>query len=231
MLLSEFIVIIAGLTALLLWLYREIHDKAESAEPVVDALPLLTNIPNFLCLKDANGYWLQANLRYVDIFNLGHIDWQGKTDAELSHCPGSNVETLRYSMRKDQEAWEARHAVRDKRVVHLPAGNPNELGFDITRTPIYDEHGQRSHLLITSSDVLPQKNTNSSVFDAVFYMNKIPFLLVDANFKITDINDAFAKFLGYSKQESVGNYVMFWGVQGQTTAYTSTLSAWFKKIR
>jgi len=236
MTLFAIVAVLAGLAATVLFLWRRTSARAntpaQTGQPTAqnpDAASLFTRIPGFLCLKDADGHWLQASQRYADIFNLTDADCIGKTDMELCQQPGSDQDALRLSALKDDEAWALNQPLRDEKTVYLSADDDGESSFDITRTPIYAGDGRRFQLLLTGNRLNPRKTMAPGVFASAFYMNKLPFILLDGDFKIINVNTAFEAFSGYPKKESIGKYFVFLGGQKLASEFASTLGAWFRK--
>jgi len=230
---------LAGLAATVLFLWQRNRAKVGGkntltlrGQPAVqnpDAASLFTSIPGFLCIKDADGHWLQVSQRYADIFNLTNADCIGKTDTELCQQPESDQEALRLSALKDDEAWALKQPLRDEKTVYLSADDDGESSFDITRTPIYAKDGRRFQLLLTGNRLNSRKVMAPGVFASAFYMSKLPFILLDGDFKIINVNTAFEAFAGYPKKESIGKYFVFLGGQKPASEFASTLGAWFRK--
>ncbi len=229
MFLFDIIVALAGLAVLFLLIRHGVIPKAGQVAHTADTASLLTSIPGFLCLKDADGHWLQVSQRYADIFNLTDSDCIGKTDIELSQKTGTNHEALRYGVDRDREAWDFGHPLRDGEMVYPSRDDGSELAFDITRTPLFDGGGRKFRLLITSNFLSPLDSVIPGLFASVFYMNKMPFALLDSDFKTTNVNRAFAVFTGYSKSESAGKYFVFLDSQRHAQKFASTLRAWFRR--
>jgi diguanylate cyclase (GGDEF)-like protein len=224
MLALEIAAALAGLAGLLLFVHRRAKAASSALDgPAADAAAWLCQMPGFLCLKDADGRWLQASPRYAALFGLDAADCAGKTDLELGQLPGSDREALRLGAAGDLEAWSLGQPTTGG------AASGEGGGFEVTRTPCYGGKGQKSRLLITCAPPAAPGAVAPGLFASVFYMNKMPFALLDSTFKIANVNNAFSLFTGFSKKESVGKYIVFMGSQIEAEEFSSTLAAWFRK--
>ena len=190
---------------------------------------ILASVPGFLCLKDPGGHWLQVGAAYQEIYRLTGINCVGQTDHELSQNPTSDQEALRMSAAKDQEAWDLGYPLSDVRVLQSMTGEVGNVNYEITRTPIFDQNKQRFRLLVTGNPLDHAGRVEPDVFASVFYLSKLPFLLLDSELKTLDSNNAFTSFTGYSKRDAVGKYFVFLDPQIDSKEYIDTINAFLKK--
>jgi len=190
---------------------------------------LLASIPGFLCLKDASGKWLQASRSYQTIYHLTGFDCLGYTDYELCKIPNSDQDALHLSEAKDQEAWELGRSMSEPLVVNVGDGNASQISFELTRTPIFDHNQNRFRLLVTGNPLEGSFCADSNVFTSVFYLNKLPFLLLDSDLKTVDVNYAFTAFTGYSKRDTLGQYFVFLDSQVNAEKYGLVISAFLRQ--
>jgi len=189
---------------------------------------ILNSVPNFLCLKDQYGRWLQVSPVYKRIYRLNGNDCVGHTDLELCQNPTSDQEGLLMSAIRDQEAWDLGHPLNDVQTLYS-SGKEGETSYELTRTPLFDRHKERFRLLVTGNPIESSKRVGLDVFASVFYLSKLPFLLLDSEMKIYDINNAFTSFTGYSKRNAVGNHFVFLGADVNPWEYSSIISAFLRE--
>ena len=67
---------------------------------------LIDTSPDFICFKDAENRWLEANSSSLELFQLGEQDYQNKTDSELANLVDPIFkEAFRNSKTTDERAW------------------------------------------------------------------------------------------------------------------------------
>lgn len=181
--------------------------QGDNTPPLYSDVFLIENMPHLLCIKDAKGRWLWANQTYLHFFNLTGCNYKGKTGAELSEHPNSNVEALRFDANQDKKAWEPGQTQQYSDTLKL---NYGKIKFDIIRMPVYDAHQQRFRLFI-SGTVAQQQDTraDAKIFSAIFFSSHIPFLLLDGDFKIILINSSFTLLTDFTEAEVLKKSIFF----------------------
>jgi len=166
---------------------------------------LLEHMLNFLCLKDAEGRWLRASPAYMEIFNLQHIDYKGKTDFELAQYPQSDAAALELSAITDKSVWHLKK--QDKETKRIAHGDKKNQILVITRTPVFDAQKRPLEMIITGyfvavgEDGPPALVEKESGMPDVSDVCHFSLLFLDANFNIVNINNAFSKVTGYNFEQ------------------------------
>ncbi|MFM8331885.1 MAG: putative bifunctional diguanylate cyclase/phosphodiesterase [Candidatus Methylumidiphilus sp.] len=200
------------------------EGQADIIRPEVDWI--LAGVPDFLCLKDADGRWQKAEPRYADLFGLAGVDYFGKTNMELAESPDANPEALRVAAEWDAQAWSFGRPLRNAQAAESLAYG--EAGFDITRTPMFDNDGRNYRLLITGVPLARKIAEEPGIYAAIFNSCKMPFLLLDADLKVLNANLAYTVFTGYSKRDSLGKQFVFLGEHTPAQAFALTVSAFLR---
>ncbi|RME59293.1 MAG: PAS domain S-box protein, partial [Candidatus Dadabacteria bacterium] len=112
---------------------------------------LFNAIPDFLCLKDPEGRWIEANPTAVKLFELEGKNFIGKTDKEIGELSPAFQDALLYCMRTDKEAWEVGAPSTTQETVTTKKGE--ELIFDVLKVPMYKKDGSPKGLLVVGKDV------------------------------------------------------------------------------
>lgn len=177
---------------------------------------LLQYMPNFLCLKDADGRWLLASPDYLASLNLQGVDYEGKTNFELARYPQSDKRALELANIQDKATWHLGKEVRETSPIKTP--NENNQLLEITRIPVFDAEKNKSKLILVGKFlnqgeqyqqerkdmVMEELNTYQLSFNSHFCL-----IFLDLNFRITQVNEFFCKLIGYSKQEAIGKHLSF----------------------
>lgn len=118
---------------------------------------LINAMPDFVCLKDAEGRWLEANEYAVQLFQLGELGYKGKKDSEIAQIYPMYKETLYQCMQSDEQAWAAGGTLRVEETVKLPDGVVRT--FDLIKVPIFIHNGKRKAMVIIGRDITERKKT------------------------------------------------------------------------
>lgn len=170
---------------------------------------LIEHFPDFLCLKDEEGRWLQASRSYLEAFNLQDVDYKGKTDMELTQYPPSNVHALKLSAIQDKSAWHLRQQVKETRQINL--GSRKDEVLEILRTPVFDSKKNKLKLILTGHFVSGQEKEKAGLdlVSYAFQAGHLSFVFLDENFRINGINTAFSLLTGYVIEEVENRYLSF----------------------
>lgn len=197
--------------ALLVVFYLKTQEQVAPTNQVIVNHPLpipqqqynddwvLSQIPNLLCLKDKEGYWLKASDDYLKLFNLQHVDYYGKSDDELSRLPESNWRALNFSAIQDKRAWLLRRSIHETYPIN-DAESPGDA-LEITRTPIFDSERRHSKMLLTGHNVKTEKSSDRESFAYTFQVCHLSVMILDINFKISHTNKSFLMLTGYQAKD------------------------------
>ena len=117
---------------------------------------MIASIPDVVQVKDANGRWVLANDAALRYFQIEHLDWQGKTDAEIhALTPRKTTRDGIQDQAIEKQVWQERRPIRVIEVV--PDGNAASRYFDIIKSPLWDEADQAKHLVVVGRDITQQK--------------------------------------------------------------------------
>jgi len=174
----------------------------------LEALGLL---PNFLCLKNEKGEWVQASDSYLRLFNLQGIDYKGKTNFQLRGYAGADVKALTVAGSHDAQSWQSMRPMKETLVI-------NGKKLDVIRKPIVDKQLKKSRLLITADIVSPGLDTMDGVvtcdtgtrlmakrgLNMAYCDAHFGWALLDGQLIIVDANSLFSLLFGYDTKELNG---------------------------
>ena len=135
---------------------RDLTDQQVVERALEDSqqrlLALVQASPDLIVVKDAENHWQVANRAGLEMFQLAHCDYQGRSDADLSRdCPPDYAEALLRNARTCEQAWAQRAPLRA--ISTLPHADGGTRYLDSIKVPIFDEAGQRKALVVIGRDV------------------------------------------------------------------------------
>jgi len=129
-------------------------------QEINERLTALVNAsPDMICFKDGEGRWQLANEAKLRFFDLAHVDYKGKSDAELAARSAFYRSAFVTCVRTDEKAWRRRALVRGvERVLH-PDGK--ETAFEVVKVPLFNADGSRKGLVVLAHDITHRLETES----------------------------------------------------------------------
>ncbi len=113
---------------------------------------LLDATPDIIWLKDGAGRWLETSRSGLALFQLEGTDYRGRSDRDLAD---SAIPLYRDAFlaceESDEEAWRAGGSTRIEENIPLPDGTRRI--FDIIKSPVFDEQGERRFLVVFGRDI------------------------------------------------------------------------------
>ncbi len=161
-------------------LQRQLMDKNEQFEA------LINGSKDIICLKDGKGRWLIANNADITLFNLKDVDYHGKTDRELAEIVPEFRDAFFHCMETDKKAWENGKPTRSTEIIKDKTGVTRI--FDIVKTPIFDEYGNRKYLIVIGRDITEYKELEKQLL----HSQKMELLGVIASGIAHDFNNILA---------------------------------------
>lgn len=122
---------------------------------------LINAMPDFVCFKDGQGRWLEANTFTQRLFRLGPAEYLGRTDRELARdLPGFRG-TFIESAISDDLAWHAARMYRGEQAI-LDLDNTPRM-FDIIKVPLFQADGSRRGIVTVGRDITKQRETSAAL--------------------------------------------------------------------
>ncbi len=116
---------------------------------------LIEASPDPIFMKDGNGRWLEVNRAGLELFQLDHVDYRGKTDYELAELSPFYRDALRYCGETDASAWQYAGLSRNEERIPMPDGIIRT--YDVLKMPLFHNDGGRKGLLILGRDITERK--------------------------------------------------------------------------
>lgn len=147
-------------TTFLIYLIIRKHEAYKTLEEKEHELSSLINaMPDFVCFKDGEGRWVRVNQFGKDLYHLNHINYYGKTDAELAEVSPFFKDAFLYCIQSDKEAWKINGTSRCEESFHVPSGELKT--FDVIKVPLFFSNGERRGLVTIGRDITQQKNAET----------------------------------------------------------------------
>ena len=169
---------------------------------------LIDLIEEFIVVKDGSGKWILANKKVIDLYCLGSVEYHGKTDLELAELIPEMGDKFIRNYTTDEWAWENGCSLKMEKSLMDQDGVENT--WEVLKTPVFNDEGKRSHLIIVSRNITDRKksekllNESERKFRVITENMKDIILLVDKAGNIQYVSPSFEKILGFDSRPLKG---------------------------
>ncbi|MBP1935057.1 PAS domain-containing sensor histidine kinase [Ammoniphilus resinae] len=186
---------------------KEMHKQKRRSKEREEQLRLLINaMPEFVCYKDSEMRWLEANEFALRFFQLEGVDYKGKTDYELANYTAEHLKgTMEYCFQTDKQAMEGGVPIRVEEMILAEDGSSQF--FDTVKVPVRDDNGQLKGLVVIGRNITHRKKTEERLeaskqhYKSLFEQNPDAILSLDKNGDFLVINTACEELTGYKAEE------------------------------
>ena len=210
--LVEGIIFLFILTLLLSYTFAKRNQYTISKKEGEERLHTLINsMVDVVIFKDGEGRYIEANSFYLKLFQLEHVDYKGKTDAELAEYTPFCGDVLRHCIPTDEKIWNSKMIGHVEELIPMPDGTTRTL--DTIKVPIFNEDGSRKGLVVIGRDITErvqaeeQRCANEQRYKSLFHYNPEPIMMMDLTGQITKVNPRFEAVTGFSSRRIIGHYV------------------------
>ncbi len=168
------------------------QEREEQLRYVVDTMP------DFVCYKDAQGRWVEANPFALKLFQLEGVPYKGKTDRELAAYSEFYREALLYCYESDQHALQSDEIIRLEEIIPKPDGSVRV--FDVIKVPTFHPDGSRKGLTVIGRNITELKEAEER-YKSLFEQNPEAIASYDLQGKFVSANAASQKITGYTLEE------------------------------
>ena len=165
---------------------------------------LIDHLPDPILFKDGEGRWKTVNPAGLRLFGLEPgPGWKDRTDLELAEAYPGMAEVFRGCLLSDSRAWEARSLFECQEIIPDPVG---DRVLDVSKIPLFHEDGSRNGLIVTARDVTAKRRDEEirERYARIFEHTGEGIMITDRDCRIVDVNPAFTRITGYSREEAVG---------------------------
>ena len=157
---------------------RDISERILADKKILAANKQLTDLinalPDAIFFKDGAGRWLITNQPAQQLFCLEQIDWQGKTDQELTRLNPQLREAHEICVKDDELAWQVGKLSITEEII--PDTQGKLRNFEVFKLPHFDTHGKREGLVVIGRDITERKLAEKNIHELAFYdpLTKLP---------------------------------------------------------
>ena len=165
---------------------------------------LVDHLPDPILFKDGEGRWKTVNPAGLRLFGLeGSPVWHDRTDLELAEIYPGMAGVFRGCHLSDARAWEARSHLTGIEI--LPDSSGDRI-LEVSKIPLYHEDGSRNGLIVTARDVTLRRKDEEirERYARIFEHTGEGIMVTDCNHLIVDVNPAFSRITGFSREEALG---------------------------
>ncbi len=181
---------------------RRLQDKRNLLRVIIDS------IPEIICVKDGQGRWMLANAFDLRLFNLQHVNYRGKTDAELAEYTSPMYRQAFLACKKsDDRAWTKKAPIRSNEIIPVADGIPRVM--DVYKIPLFHRNGERRALIVVGRDITKQHQVEQQVrenearYRQLFEQAPIGIIQFDTNLHITDCNKNYLTFMQVDRDQLI----------------------------
>ena len=163
---------------------------------------IIDTIDDFVCIKDGDGRWLTLNKFGQDLYKWHNYEYIGKTDLELAVLYPEFKENLMNCYMTDESAWAKGNSIRIEE--EFGEGDLAQI-YDVVKTPVFDENGNRKEMIIVGRDITMVKQRHKRIkacFNALNSASDV-ITITDANGVIVFCNDKFLMKFGFTDHHEV----------------------------
>ncbi|MCK4700583.1 MAG: PAS domain-containing protein, partial [Bacteroidales bacterium] len=181
---------------------KALEESEKQLQTLIDAMP------DFVCFKDGDGYWLKANNASISIFQLEDIDYRGKKDSELAELNSKLRGSFLTCKETDARVWKEGGLIHGEETV--PDSDGSVRVFDVTKVPVFHPDGEPKGLVVIGHDITERKQAEESLIKSEKqYRSLIDALpqyiyFLDKNLRYVAANKAYCEEYSIDQEEIIG---------------------------
>ncbi len=168
---------------------------------------LIQNLPDLVWLKDTQGVYLACNPAFEAFFGACESEIVGRTDYDFV-----SREEADFFRANDQNALKNEApTVNEEWITYASDGHRALL--ETTKTPMIGKNGEVLGVLGIGHDITERKLAEQAIlessqrYQAVLSSTRDGFWVVQSEGFLVEVNDAYCRYSGYTKEELLGMHV------------------------
>lgn len=166
---------------------------------------LIEHLPEAVFLKDGEGRWKAVNQAGLMMVGLdSRSAWENRTDRDMAEEHASRSDFFLACLQSDEEAWASGGLFRRVETLDGPDGIP--LVLDVTRIPFFEPDASRKGLVVFAVDITGDRKNQEiqEHFSIIFNVANEGIMVTDSAKRIIDVNPAFTRATGYTREDVLG---------------------------
>ena len=161
---------------------------------------VIDSIVDLVIIKDGRGSWITANKYTQKIFGFNPLLHHGLTDPELAVV--LNVPGLNQCPVSDNKAWMSGSFHREIETFEVDG---KTVHFDIIKTPIFSDTGERKELIVIGRDITSyvEAERRNRILTTALNSASDNILLIDDDGIVNFCNDHFLEAFGFKSHEEI----------------------------
>lgn len=166
---------------------------------------LIHALPEFVCVRDEEGHWLEANPFALELFGLEDVRYHGKTFREFHSLCTRNTHVLEEWGGSMWKVWTPGEPQMHEFAVTLCDGETRIYSF--LDAPMFNPDGRPKAVLTVGRDITNYKQAEQRIMEkeqqykSLVDHNSDAILAFDLAGKCLDVNPMAPNLTGYSKEE------------------------------
>ncbi|MCQ6266906.1 PAS domain S-box protein [Fictibacillus sp. WQ 8-8] len=170
---------------------------------------LIDVLPEFICLKNREGHWIEANEFALQVCGVDRCTYKGKAlDEQNSWCNAGMIER---SKETDKKAWETGHPIKIQEEVQQKDGS--YIYLELIKQATFDEEGNPLFLFVTGRDITQHKEKEEELSVALELLESVlegttdAILIVDTKENLIKVNHAFENMFGWEEHDLLSDEI------------------------
>ncbi|MDN4524354.1 PAS domain-containing sensor histidine kinase [Fictibacillus fluitans] len=170
---------------------------------------LIDVIPEFICLKNQEGEWLEANEFALQVCGVDRCSYKGLR-AEETSC-FLKPDTIRRCRETDQKAWETGQPIKIQEEVLQKDGSC--IILELIKQATFDDEGNPLYLFVTGRDITQHKEKEEELSVALELLESVlegttdAILIVDTKENPIKVNHSFEHLFGWKEEDLISGRV------------------------
>ncbi|MDM5197819.1 PAS domain S-box protein [Fictibacillus enclensis] len=170
---------------------------------------LIDVLPEFICLKNEEGEWLEANEFALQVCGVDRSSYKGLRAEELSCF--LTPDTIRRCHETDQKAWETGRPIKIQEEVLQKDGS--YIILELIKQATFDDEGNPLYLFVTGRDITQHKEKEEELSVALELLESVlegttdAILIVDTKENPIKVNHSFEKLFGWKEDDLISGRV------------------------
>ncbi|GAF66027.1 hypothetical protein BTS2_2927 [Bacillus sp. TS-2] len=169
---------------------------------------LINSMVDFVNFKDGQGRWIKVNQFGLDLFQLNHVDYRGKTDRELAEYTDFYHDALVQCYDSDEETWKSGEITRVEEKIPMPDGTTKT--FETIKVPLFEANKERKGLVVIGREITERIEATQLMkaselkYRSLFHYNPELVFIVDILGNFIEVNPKFEPLTGYEADYALG---------------------------